>query len=283
AGFMPPQQILGGPVRPISVHWARGTFTRAGGKTALNDLNLNTSVGTATGRVVSDDRGIADMSARVDIAKLEAIVDLWPGFKDRLRGGSGEMTVALHGPLRQPRKLAGTVNIIGRNGVLTVEDVDELYAVQPFDEMSARMKLASNGQVVMEEVKMRGPKANVDGRAVVTADGRVQGKGKAWFTRDYTKKLVKPRFLYPLVKLIGYGQLKSDYKLMGTLREARLTMAITRSLIWKVGMKKKVPEHLRKIAKGETPLWSADTVTAAEPPRKRPAPAPRKVAATARR
>jgi len=258
AGFMPPQRFLGGPVKPIGVRWAKGVFSRANGKTAMNDLDLNTSVGMATGRVVSDDRGIADLTARADIRKLEALVDLWPGFANRLRGGRGELVLALRGPLRRPRELAGTVDIIGRDGVLTVENVDELYATQPFDEFSTRLLLSSGGGVRLDSVKLRGPRANLDGQGTVTADGRVQAKGKAWFSEAYTKQLIKPKFLRPLARLVGIKRIKSDYKVSGTLQEARLDMDITRSLLWKTVIKKKVPEPLRNIATGDAPIWSGD-------------------------
>jgi hypothetical protein len=255
-GFMPPQQFLGGPARPVQVRWAKGIFSRAARKTTLSDLDLNTSVGTATGRVVSDDRGLADVTARAEITKLDDLIDLWPGFKNRVRGGRGELTVALQGPLRRPREFAGTVNITGKGGVLKVENVDEIYATQPFDVMNTRMKLGSGGRVTLEQVTMHGPKANMEGRGVITAAGQVQGDGKAWFTEQFTRKLVKPRFLWPVAKLVGLRRLKSDFTVRGSLREARLDMSITRTALWRVAIKRKVPEPLRRIATGDVPLWS---------------------------
>jgi hypothetical protein len=259
AGFMPPGRFLGGPVKPVHVQWARGVFRRDNGKTALNDLDLNTSVGTATGRVVSDDRSIADITMKAMISRLEPLVDLWPGFQDRLRGGRGEMTLALHGPLRRPQDLKGPVDIIAREAVLTVEAVDELYAEHPIDRFTARLVLAGGGAVRIEQARMRGPKSNVDAQGTITAGGKVTLKGKGWFTKAFTKKVVKPRFLYPLARFIGYGRMHSDFKVDGTLRQAKLKMAITNSLLWKIGMKRKVPENLRKIATGKAPLWSVDT------------------------
>lgn len=259
-GFMPPQRFLGGPVKPITVRLARGVFTREAGRTVLQDLDLDTTVGKATGQVVAQDGGSARIDARAEITRLDDLVDLWPGFKDRLRGGRGELTLALSGPLRRPRDLAGPVTLIGRNGTLTVAGVDELYAEQPFDELSTRLTLQSGGAVRLEQVRMRGPKANLDGQGLVTVDGRVRGEGKGWFTEQFTKKLVKPRILWPIAKLVGYRRLKSDFKVDGTMADARLHLGITRSLAWKLAIKKKVPEPLRKIALGEAPLWSGEAV-----------------------
>lgn len=257
-GFMPPQKFLGGPVRPITVYSAGSPFTRANGQTTLTALTLKTSVGTATGTVSSNDRGIAKLQARANIEKLESLVDLWPGFKDRLRGGRGEMTLDLHGPLRKPRQLAGDVFIAGRDGALTVENVDELYAVQPFEELSMDLDLHSDGSVSIASAKMRGPKANLDGKGKVQANGKLHVEGQGWFTEAYTKKLVKPKFLWPIAKLVGYKRIKSRYELDGTLREARLDLGITDSLLWKLAIKSRVPEPLRKIATGDAPVWSAD-------------------------
>jgi len=257
-GFMPPQKILGGPVRPITVYSAGSPFTRTNHLTTLTALTMKTSVGTATGTVTSDDHGIAKLQARANVEKLEALVDLWPGFKDKLRGGRGEMTLALQGPLRKPRQLAGDVFIAGRDGALTVENVDELYAVQPFDELSMDMNLHPDGSVRLSSVKMRGPKANLDGKGVIQANGKLHVEGQGWFTEAYTKKLVKPKFLWPIAKLVGYKRIKSRYELDGSLQEARLDLGITDSLLWKVAIKKRVPEPLRKIALGDAPVWSSE-------------------------
>ena len=257
-GFMPPQKILGGPVRPITVYSAGSPFTRANRLTTLTALTMKTSVGTATGTVTSNDRGIAKLQGRANIEKLDALVDLWPGFKNRLRGGRGEMTLALHGPLRHPRQLAGDVFIAGRDGALTVENVDELYAVQPFDELSMDLDLHSDGSVTIASTKMRGPKANLDGKGLVQANGKLHVEGQGWFTEAYTKKLVKPKILWPIAKLVGYKRIKSRYELDGTLQEARLDLGITDSLLWKLAIKKRVPEPLRKIAMGDAPVWSSE-------------------------
>jgi hypothetical protein len=167
------------------------------------------------------------------------------------------MTLALQGPLRKPRQLAGNVFIAGRDGALTVENVDELYAVQPFNELSLDMNLHSDGSVSIASAKMRGPKANLDGKGKVQASGKLHVEGQGWFTEAYTKKLVKPKFLWPVAKLIGYKRIKSRYELDGSLQEARLDLGITDSLLWKLAIKKRVPEPLRKIAQGDAPVWSA--------------------------
>ena len=39
---------------------------------------------------------------------------------------------------------------------------------------------------------------------------------------------------------------------------ARLALGITKSLAWKMAIKNKVPEDMRKIALGQAPLWSTD-------------------------
>ena len=257
AGFLPPERFLGGPIHPISVDWARGVFTRAARVTRLRKLDLKTSVGTATGAVTSNDSGIARIRARGEISKLQALIDLWPGLTDRVKGGSGEMTLDLRGPLRRPAELAGTVNLMGRGGVLAMEDVSTPYGEEPFDELGMRLQLGG-GEVRMDDVKMRGPKANLDGSAVVSADGRVTGKGKAWFTDKFTRTLIKPPFLASVARVFGFRQLKSDFKVDGSLRDARLHMGITKSVLWKLAIRKKVPEPLRKIATGDAPLWQSE-------------------------
>lgn len=258
AGFSPPAKVLRGPIRPISVNVAQGRFHRTGKRTVLDQLNLNTSIGTASGQVVAADGGSADVQARVNITRFEPLIDLWPGFKDRVVGGSGEMVVALRGPLRQPRRLAGTVDVRVTGGALTLEDLDPLYAHQPFDELSTRMVLSSNGAVQLQKVRLRGPKANLDGEAKIAPDGVLYGDGKAWFSKQYTKQLVKPKFLYPIAKLIGHGKLHSRFEVHGTLRRAMLDMGIKDSLLWKAGLKKKVPEPLRAIATGKAPIWDGN-------------------------
>lgn len=258
AGFMPPERFLGGPVRPIDVAWARGRFEHSGSRTILRDLDLNTSVGTLTGQVAADERGNAAIRASGRISRLEALVDLWPGFRDRIQGGRGELTLDLKGPLRRPRELAGTVDLVARDGVLTVENVDELYATHPFELFRTRMVLSSDRRVALKQITMRGPKTNLDGKGRVQADGTLYGKGKAWFTESFSKKLVKPRFLWPLAKLAGFRRISSRWKVHGTLSEARLDLGITDSLAWKLGMRKRVPEPLRKIATGDAPLWQVD-------------------------
>lgn len=208
--------------------------------------------------MTSDDRGNADLQAKAVITRLEALVDLWPGFQERLRGGSGEMHLALRGPLGRPEDLRGPVTLIGRGGIFTVENVDELYASHPFKELSARLMLEGGGQVRFERIRMVGPKANIDARGLVSADGRVHIRGKGWFPEAFTKKLVRPRFLWPVAKLVGFRRLKSDFEIEGTLREARLDVGITDSLLWKLAIRKRVPKPLRRIATGDVPLWFAD-------------------------
>jgi hypothetical protein len=260
AGFMPPAQILGGPVRPIAVKSAKGLFQRTGGRTELTKLALNTSVGTATGTITAVDHAGATINADANIAQLESLVDLWPGFKGRIDGGHAEMTLALHGPLRQPRQMAGTVDIRAAGGVLTVRNVDPIYAEHPFDELTTKMVLKGDGAVLFQDVKMRGPHANLDGTGKVLADGAVEGKGQAWFAKDYTKKIFKPKFLYPVAKLFGQGKMHTRYELHGTLASARLDLGIKDSVLWKLGLKKKIPESLREIAIGKAPLWGSPIV-----------------------
>lgn len=257
AGFMPPAQVLGGPARPIAVRSAQGLFERAGGRTELSKLQLDTSVGTATGTVTAVDRGPATVRAKVNIARLEPLIDLWPGFKDRISGGHATMTVNLSGPLKQPRRLAGNIDIDAAGGVLTVAGVDELYSQHPFDEFSTRLRLRGDGGTLIESVKLIGPRANLDGSGKVHPDGTLEGGGKAWFSKEYTKKVFRPKFLYPVAKLFGHGKLHSRFELHGTIQQARLDMGIKDSLLWKAGLKKKVPEPLRSIATGKTPLWDA--------------------------
>jgi hypothetical protein len=154
--------------------------------------------------------------------------------------------------------MSGTIDIKGSGGVLTVENVDELYASHPFEEFNTHIMLPGDGSVRLANVKLRGPKANLDGRATIFASGKVEGKGNAWLTSAFTKKLVKPRFLYPLAKLVGWGRVKSRFEVHGTLREARLDMGITDSIVWKLAIRKRVPEPLRRIATGDAPIWSGD-------------------------
>ncbi|MGV3722618.1 MAG: hypothetical protein ACO1SX_17065 [Actinomycetota bacterium] len=257
-GFMPPKQFLGGPVRPIQVQSVGSPFTRSGGRTTLSALKLTSSVGNVAGTVSSDDKGNAALRVRGDIERLEALVDLWPGFKDRLRGGSGSLDLVLNGPLRAPRKMEGTALIAGRNGALTVESVDELYAVQPFDELSLSLQLYRDGRVDVKSARMRGPKANLDGKGTIQANNKLHIEGRAWFTEAFTKKLIKPKILWPLAKLIGKRQIKSAFELDGTLQQARLDLGITDSVLWGLAIKKRVPEPLRKIATGDAPIWSTD-------------------------
>jgi len=258
AGFLPPQRFLGGPSRPVGVRWARGLFDRTNGKLELSKLDLNTTVGTATGRVVADDRWIATIRAKGVIDHLEPLVDLWPSLADKVQGGHGDLTVALHGPLRQPTALAGTVDLHGKDTTLNIAGVDPKFGTQPFEELGIHMVLPGNGAVRLATVRVRGPKVNMDGDGIVTASGKLSAKGKAWLTSRYTKQLFKPKFLYPVASAVGLGRIKTDFEIHGTAQEARLDLGITDSLLWKLGIKSKVPEDLRKLATGQVPLWSTD-------------------------
>lgn len=259
AGFLPPQPILGGPAQPVAVHWAKGLFNRENGKLTLRELDLNSSIGTATGRAVADDRGIADIRGRAEVTRLQELVNLWPGFAGRIRGGSAQMTLRLHGPLRQPNAFSGVVDLKAAGGELTVAEVDPLYSTHPFEELSGHIVLTgAGGPVRLEKLRMRGPKASLDGTGLVAVNGKVSVKGKAWFSSRYTKQIVKPKILYPVAVIAGLGRIKSSFEVNGSLREARLSLGITKSLAWKVAIKDRVPPPLRLIALGQTPLWSGD-------------------------
>jgi len=93
---------------------------------------------------------------------------------------------------------------------------------------------------------------------VVGADGRIQGKGEAWFSERFTRSLIKPGFLRPIARLVGFKRLKSRYTVVGTTQRAKLDMSITDSLLWKFVVKKQVPKPLQRLATGEVPLWSVD-------------------------
>src|SRR5690606_11022628 len=75
-GFMPPKQVLGGPVRPIRIVSATGKFNRTGRETVLNELKLNSSLGQGTGTVTARDNGSAHIVARADVAQLEDLINL---------------------------------------------------------------------------------------------------------------------------------------------------------------------------------------------------------------
>jgi hypothetical protein len=203
--------------------------------------------------------------AELVTADLGRVADFWPILTGKLRGGEGTGTLDARFDATGVR---GTLALDERGGLLVLPSVPAEYAEHPIQTASLVLGFEPE-KLTLTDVKLRGPKGNVDGEGVWSPTGPVYGSGKAWFSRSYTSRLIKPSGWGWLAKLVGVREIKSDFTLTGTADEVTLKADITRGMLWKFA-KGAVPKEFQAIAAGKTPLWVRPEEVAAAPP----APAP---------
>lgn len=240
--------LLGSPAK---VEQLAGSYQWKDGRTTLTGLTLASDLGSGTGTLtVVDAHG--EVSAELKTADAGRISDFWPALLGRLQGGAGE------GSLRatfDKTGIRGTIALRAQGGVAVLPGAPAEYAEHPIETASMLLGFEP-GKLTFTDVKMRGPKGNVDGSGAWADGGTVFGKGKAWFSKSYTSKLIKPSGWGWLAKLVGIREIKSSFTVSGTSDRVMLNAGITKGLMWKVA-KGRVPKEFQKIAAGKSPLWVA--------------------------
>lgn len=253
--------LLGGSF-PVARLGADYRWERHGekGRTSLTGIAIDTALGTGTGSLAAAD-GVGTLTADLISGDTGRVADRWPVLYAHLRGGTGtgKLQVQFDGTGTR-----GTLAVNARGGTLLLPGEVPEYAQQPVTTMSGILDFAP-GKLTFKDVRVRGPKANLDGSGVWIDGGEVSGAGKAWFSKSYTSKLIKPSGFGWLAKLFGLKEIKSDFTLSGTSEQVKLNASITRGLLWKIA-KNQVPKEFQKIATGKSPLWVKPLVVAEAQP-----------------
>jgi hypothetical protein len=150
--------------------------------------------------------------------------------------------------------LRGSLALSDTGGKLVMPGMTSEYAEHPVERAAGTLRFEP-GRLAFDGVQVRGPKGNLDGSGVWTAEGPVSGSGKAWFSKSYTTKLVPAGFGW-LAGLFGLKEIRSDWSVSGTSDRVTLNTGITKSVLWKLA-KGRVPKDFQTIASGKTPLWVA--------------------------
>jgi hypothetical protein len=241
-------QLLGGP---IAVARLAGDYTWHAGRTTLSRLSLDSDVVDGSGELTIEE-GAGRVTADLQAADAGRVAGFWPVLVGRLRGGAVSGKLDAHFDAGGTR---GTLKLAGAGGTLVLPEVAAEYGQHPVDTLTLTLGFSPE-KLTFDDVRLRGPRGNLDGSGVWTGSGPVYGEGKAWFTKEYTSKLVRPTGWGWLAKLVGIRQVKSDFKLGGTADRVTLNAGITRSMLWRFA-KGQVPKEFREIAAGKTPLWVA--------------------------
>jgi hypothetical protein len=229
------------------------------GKTTLSNIRLATNLGEGAGTLTAENgagRVIADLTSK-DAGR---IADRWPALHGRLLGGAGSGKLDL---AYNTTGVRGTLAFAGQGGTVHLPGEVAEYADHPVERLTGTLGFEP-GKLTFTDMKLRGQKGNVDGSGTWQDGGAVTGTGKAWFSKEYTSRLIKPSGFGWLAKLFGLREIKSDFTLSGTSSAVSLNASITRSLVWKLA-KGKVPAEFQKIATGKSPLWVKPEVVAEAP------------------
>jgi hypothetical protein len=238
--------LLGGP---ISVSRLETDYRWEQGRTDLQGLHVSSELGTAQGHLTAAD-GSGHLQAELHTSDGGRAADRWPVLWGKLHGG--DVTGALDTGFG-PNGVRGTLGLKARGGTVLLPMLPEAYASHPIDSASVHLSLEP-GKLTFHHAQLRGPKGNLDADGVWTMDGPVYGSGKAWFSKEYTRTLIKPSGWGWLARLAGVRQIRSDFALSGTSDRVNLDAAITRTMLWKFA-KGRVPKEFQEIAKGKAPLW----------------------------
>jgi len=239
-------ELLGGPVK---VSRLGGDYRWTPGGSTLSALTLESDLLRGQGELsVGNDGG--RLQANLTSSDLGRVVDFWPALAGRLRGGVGAGALDARFNAGGVR---GTLALTDTGGALLVPGAPAEYAEHPLSTASLILGFAPD-RLTFTDVKLRGPKGNLDGEGVWSASGPVSGTGKAWFASDYTKRLIKPSGWGWLAKAAGIREVRSDFTLDGTADRVTLKAGITKSVLWKLA-KGRVPKEFQAVAAGKSPLW----------------------------
>lgn len=253
----PTELGLVGPAAPVRRF--AGTYRWEGERVALTDVAIEGDLLQAHGSLAWTD-GKGRVKAEIKTGDTGRVADYFPMLAGKLQGGTGTGQLDL---TFTERGAEGGLDLLNQGGVLSLPEVPAEYAQHPVETASVQVSFQP-GEMSLRNVKLRGPKGNLDGDGAWMENGAVTGQGKAWFTRSYTSKLLKPTGVGWLVKLLGVREIKSDFKLSGTANRVMLDAGITRSTLWKFA-KGRLPRQFQEVAKGKAPLWEAEVAVAAQP------------------
>jgi hypothetical protein len=239
-------ELLG---EPAAVSRFSGEYRWQSGRTELTRMVIATGLLNGSGSLTVED-GSGVIQANLATADLGRVADFWPTLAGKFEGGAG--TGALNARF-DDTGVRGTLALKNTGGTLVLPSAPAEYAQHPVEKASMVLGFEPE-KLTFTDVKVRGPKGNLDGEGAWSATGPVYAEGKAWFSKDYTSKLIKPSGWGWLAKLVGIREIKSDFTLTGTADEVTLNADITRSLLWKFA-KGRVPKEFQAIASGKSPLW----------------------------
>jgi hypothetical protein len=238
---------------PAAVSRFAGTYHWENGRTVLTALNLATDILDASGTVTVQD-GKGTVKTDLTTADMGRVTDFWPGLRALLKGGAGTGKLELTFDENSSR---GTLAVTARGGTILLPQAPPEFAEQPLETASLILGFEPK-KLTFTGVELRGPKGNLDGNGVWNDQGDVSAKGKAWFTREFTSRMIKPTGFGWLAKLAGIRQIKSDFTLGGTSDRVILKAGITDTLMWKLA-KGQMPKEFQDVAAGKTPLWVQPT------------------------
>jgi len=244
--------------QPMAVASLTGRYDHDGQRTVVSDLVLEGDILKARGGVTARS-GVAQITADLETPDLGKVVAFWPQLAAWYRGGSaaGALEAVINADGGR-----GNLKLEARGGTLLLPSAPAEFAGHPVE--TAALALAFSPETLtFSDVSIRGPKGNVDGEGEWSDSGPVYARGKAWFSKGYTSKLMKPSGWGWLAKLVGVRELKSDFALTGSADRLMLDAGITRSVLWKFA-RGSVPREFQEIAAGKSPLWIAPVEVAAE-------------------
>ena len=242
-----------------------GDYRWESGRTVVSGLVLASDVANGAGTLTTAD-GRGRLQADLSTTDAGRVSDFWPTLAGKLHGAkaSGKLDAQFG-----PDGITGEIALSATGGKLVLPSVPGEYAEHPID--TASLVLGFQPQkLTFTGVTLRGPKGNADGAGAWTSHGPVWAKGKAWFSKSYTSKMIRPSGWGWLAKLAGIRQVKSDFTLGGTSDRVTLNADITKGLLWKFA-KGTVPKEFQAIAAGKAPLWispvePATAVASTRPP-----------------
>jgi hypothetical protein len=236
---------------PAAVSRFAGEYRWENNRAVLTGMVLHGDLLEARGKLSATESD-GEVQAEFTTRDLGAVAGYWPMLAGRLRGGNGAGKVSAR---FDPTSARGVLELRDTGGTLLLPSVPAEYAEHPVQQASMVLDFEP-GKLAFKNVTLRGPKGNADGEGTWTAAGPVFGKGKAWFSKGYTAKMLKPTGWGWLAKLAGIREVKTDFALGGTADRVMLNAGITRGTMWKFA-KGQVPREFQDVAAGKSPLWAA--------------------------
>jgi hypothetical protein len=244
---------------PAQVGRFAGAYRWEKGRTTITDMSLDADLLDGTGTLTLVE-GQGRIQADLRTADLGRVAGFWPALAGKFRSGSATGKLDARFGEAGTR---GTLALQDRGGSVIFPTAPAEYAEHPVETGGVLLNFEP-GKIAFSGVKIRGPKGNADGEGVWTDNGPVYATGKAWFSKSFTSKLIKPSGFGWLAKLVGIREVKSDFTLSGTSNDVRLHAGITRGFLWKFA-KGRVPKEFQDIARGKAPLWVTPLEVAQQP------------------